>query len=260
MRRLATMLCLIGLTGLLTSGSAGAAEHGSHGSYEKKAEASSENFEKKIESLKEEAKGLTGEARAEAEAKIERAQEKWDAACRARDRMKPGDPKSGMMMKEKSGMMMEEESGMMHQASGMAGKSWEKMKSMTQSGYAAAAEAYNEAAVYLGLKASQTDPEGKAELEKRIENYLASLKNRLQSAQEAAEELPEDSRAEAEKLVGSVQEKWDRAEKELARMRKAGAEAGQDAWSGLKDEMSTALDELNRTYRSAADYLWGESS
>ncbi len=233
MRRLTTMV-LIGLTGMLVSASAGAAECGTRGKYEKKAEAISENFGQKIERLREEAKGLTGEARAQAEAKIERAQEKWDEARRDLSRMKPGDDESGM-----------------------AEKSWEKMKSMTRSGYQSAEEAYNEAAVYLGLKASQADPEAKAELEKRIENYMDSLKNRLQSAREAAKELPEESRAEAEKLVLTVREKWEGAEKELSRMREAGASAGQDTWNEIKEEMSDALDELNRAYQSASDYLWG---
>ncbi len=237
MRRLTTMLFLIGLTGIFVSGMAGADEHGSRRAAEKKAEEISENFEKRIARLEEEASGLTGEARAEAEARIERAREKGAAVRRDLVRMKQGDDESGM-----------------------AEKSWDQMKAMTRSGYEAAEEAYNEAAVYLGLKASQADPEGRAELAKRIENYMGSLTNRLQSARESAKELPGDSRAEAEKLVVTVREKWDRADQELARMKDAGAEAGQDAWSGLKDEMSAALDELNRAYRSAADFLWGEGS
>ncbi len=81
--------------------------------------------------------------------------------------------------------------------------------------------------------------------------------NRLQAAREAAKELPEESRAEAEKLIRTVRERWEGAEKELSRMREAGASAGQDTWNELKKEMSTALDELNRAYQSASDYLWG---
>jgi uncharacterized protein YicC (UPF0701 family) len=236
MKRVVIMLMSAGLLAIWASAPVVADEHGDHSGYEKKARELSKDFESKIERLREEAKGLSGEARAEVEARIDRAQEKWDRAVKELNRMKA-----------------EQESA------GTPG-TWEKMKSTAASAYDQTQQAYNEAAVYLGLKSSQTDPEAKAELEKRIENYMEDLQTRLQAARQKAKDLPEDSRAEGKKLVETLREKWSRAEKELARMKDRGSAAGEEAWKEIKSGMSSALDELNRAYQSVEDYLDRKSS
>jgi len=165
MKRVVIMLMSAGLLATWAIAPVVADEHGDQSGYEKKTRELSKDFESKIERLREEAKGLSGEARAEAEARIDRAQEKWDRAVKELNRMKA------------------------EQESADAPGTWEKMKSTAASAYDQTQQAYNEAAVYLGLKSSQTDPEAKAELEKRIENYMEDLRTRLQAARHLLERL-----------------------------------------------------------------------
>ncbi|MDP8236764.1 MAG: hypothetical protein P9M08_10315 [Candidatus Erginobacter occultus] len=236
MKKVLMVLMVSGLLGAVAIAPAVASECGAKTGYEKKAREMSEDFQGKIAQLREEAKELSGDARDEVKAKIDRAQKEWDRASQDYGRMKD----------EKD--------------SGVAEEAWEKMKSAASSASDSAEQAYNDAAVYLGLKSSQTDAEAKAKLEKRIDDYMDGFKKKLQAAREKAKDLPEDSRAEGKKLVDTLREKWSQAEKELARMKDKGSEAGEEAWKEIKSGMNSAIEELNQAYQSVEDFIDGESS
>lgn len=236
MKKVLMVLMAAGLLGVVAIAPAVASECGAKAGYEKKAREMSEDFRKRITQLREEAKELSGKARDEIETKIDRAQKEWDRAFKDYGRMKD------------------------EKKSGTTEKAWEKMKSAAAAAANSAEQAYNDAAVYLGLKSSQTDAEAKAGLEKRIDNYMDGFKNKLQAIRKNAKDLSADSRAEGKALVDTLREKWSRAEKELARMKAQGAAAGEEGWNEIKSAMSTAIEELNQAYQSVEDYLDGENS
>ncbi len=227
MKRLAVVLILTGLLGAFVHAPANAIMHGER--QDRETRTILRDLESGIERLRSEARELGDRIRPEVEEMLGRAEENLASAVEYLDGIREDDPD-------------------------------EEAKAAARRAVEEAEHAYNVAAVHLGLKSDQPEPEQRAELGKRIETLMASFEKRIKGAEERAGEISEERREEAERLIASAREEWDKAREAMTRLTEDGEDASETVWEDLKEGMGSSLDTLSRTYQSAADYLEEETS